>query len=211
VKARHVGAWLKRRLPALHRLVHPAWRAYRRIVPAPTYWGERRRLAYYREVLDVARAHAPAGGSVLDVGAGDTEVVDALRWFSRRVALDRRDIGPRPGIERVVMDFMEYRPEVPFDLVLCLQVLEHLDDPAAFAQKLLGSGVTLVLSVPYRWPEGTSRHHRHDPIDEAKLLRWTGQHPVETRIIKNGRDRLIAVYHGHARQDSKGGWRWDSC
>jgi SAM-dependent methyltransferase len=172
---------------------------YRHIIPAPTYWGKRKHLAYYREVLDVARTYALAGGSVIDVGAGNTQVIDALAWFSRRIVLDRCDIVPRPGVERIVMDFMEYRPHASFDLVLCLQVLEHLDDPAAFARKLLGSGMTLVLSVPYRWPAGISRNHKHDPIDEAKLLSWIGQEPIETRIIKNGRERLIAVYRGHAR------------
>ncbi len=89
---------------------------------------------------------------------------------------------------------MDYRPETYFDLVLCLQVLEHLDNPDAFAQKLLNAGRTVIISVPYRWPQGYCKTHKQDPVDEAKLERWTQRKPVETQIVTNGKERLIAVY-----------------
>jgi hypothetical protein len=194
VIATRAGGWLSRTLPGVHRALLPVGRLVRRVVPGLTYWGERKSLHYYQAVIEVARRHVPHGGSVIDVGAADTRLVDALTWFARRVVLDRNPMPPRPGIERVVADFMDYEPPTPFDLVVCLQVLEHLDDPAPFARKLLTLGTTAVVSVPYQWPAGLQPNHVQDPVDEAKLARWIPATPVETLIVTNGRDRLIAVY-----------------
>jgi SAM-dependent methyltransferase len=158
------------------------------------YWRSRSHLRYYDEVVALARRHEPGGQAVLDVGAGDTEMLRRLTWFPRRVALDRRP-GPRQrGVERVVADFLAYTPPRRFDLVLCLQVLEHLEDPGPFARRLLAAGETVIVSVPYRWPAGLSPGHVQDPVDEAKLASWTGCEPVETQLVVNGLTRLIAVY-----------------
>jgi hypothetical protein len=101
---------------------------------------------------------------------------------------------PRPGVETVVADFYDYDPDGLFDLVLCLQVLEHLPRPRPFAHKLLRIGRTVIISVPYRWPAHEHGSHLHDPVDEAKLRRWTGAEPVETSIVDDGKQRLVAVY-----------------
>jgi hypothetical protein len=160
-----------------------------------SYWKARRELRYYGEVVRLAREHAPAGGSALDVGANDTEVLDRLGWFDRRVALDVDQIPPRPGVETVVADFEQFKPNERFDLVLCLQVLEHLDRPRPFARKLLAAGRTTIISVPHEWPGWVTEEHVHDPVDESKLRAWTGYDPTETAIIEDlGMERLIAAY-----------------
>jgi 2-polyprenyl-3-methyl-5-hydroxy-6-metoxy-1,4-benzoquinol methylase len=79
------------------------------------------------------------------------------------------------GIERVSADFLAYRPPLRFDLVLCLQVLEHLQDPETFARKLLDSGRIVIMSVPYQWPAGRNPRHLQDPVSEAKLIGWAGR------------------------------------
>jgi hypothetical protein len=178
------------------RLLRPAWWALDRRLGLTIYWGQRRHFQYYTEVARLARAYVPAGGSALDVGAADTDLLQRLDWFARRVALDRRPARPHPGVERVVSDFMEYRPPGPFDLVLCLQVLEHLNQPDPFTRKLLLTGRLVIVSVPYLWPAGLYPNHVQDPVDEAKLRSWAGRAPVETSIVRNGRDRLIAVFQG---------------
>lgn len=189
--------WVKHRFPRSYQRVLPLGRALLRLKPAPTrrdYWKMRRHLQYYGEVIRLARQYAPAGGAVIDVGAGETEVVTALGWFARRVMLDIEPTASRRGIEIVQADFLAYRPDSHFDLVLCLQVLEHLEEPEAFTRKLFDIGRTVIISVPYLWPEGAWPWHVQDPVDEAKLERWTGRQPTESVVVADERERLIAVY-----------------
>jgi hypothetical protein len=186
--------WLGRHVPALYRVVRPPWRALARRVRGPSYWEARRHFRYYEEVVRLARLHVPSGGRLIDVGADDTDVLQRLDWFEERVALDRHYYPPRPGIETITMDFMDYQPSSEFDLVVCLQVVEHVTEPAAFARKLLESGRTTIISVPYRWADARLKAHLHDPVDEAKLESWTGRKPISSCVVADPRERLIAVY-----------------
>jgi hypothetical protein len=162
-----------------------------------TYWQQRQHMRYYAQVLDCARRHAPGGGSVLDVGGRDCVYVAWFDWFQRKVVLDLKPPPPQPGVETVTGDFLAWQPDVRFDLVLCLQVLEHLADPKPFCRKLLATGRIVIVSVPYRWPQGLCRYHLQDPVDEAKLLGWAGQHALELSTALDGqRARLIAVFDG---------------
>ena len=185
---------LGRRHPLVYRLTRPPWRWLLRRLGRPTYWDARRHYRYYEEVVRLARAYVPEGRHVLDVGAHETEVLARLDWFESRVALDVRYVMPRPGIEAVVGDFRQYQPDREFDLVLCLQVLEHLPSPRFFAQKLLQTGRRVIVSVPYRWPAHGHGTHFHDPVDEEKLRSWTGLDPLEAAIIDDGKPRLVAIY-----------------
>ena len=160
-----------------------------------SYWDQRRDFGYYREVVALTRRHVPGGGSALDVGARGTEILGRLGWFSRRVAIDVVGMKARPGIETVEGDFLEYDPGGGFDLVLCLQVLEHLEHPGPFARKVLGTGRIAIVSVPYLWPGWVTDEHVQDPVDEAKLADWTGAEPVEVSIVEDlEMERMIAVY-----------------
>ena len=188
--------WLGCRFPAAYRVARPAWRAVMRLTGRPDYWERRRHFRYYDEVVRLAGLHVPGGGRVLDVGANETDVLQRLTWFQHLVALDKHYYPPHRGVESHTMDFLDYRPAVPFDLVLCLQVLEHLQDPASFARKLLATGRTVIVSVPHRWPAGASRRHLHDPVDAATLRRWTQREPLAMSVVTDGRERLIAVYRG---------------
>lgn len=159
------------------------------------YWDARRGFRYYDEVVRLGRRHAPGGGAALDVGAHETRLLQRLEWFERRVALDATRVEPGDGVEGIVADFNGFEPRERFDLVLCLQVLEHLERPRPFARKLLATAPTAIVSVPHRWPPWTTAEHLHDPVDAAKLRGWTGRDPVETSIVEDlGMERLIAVY-----------------
>jgi hypothetical protein len=189
--------WVKTRFPRSYDLVRPLGRALLRLrtpARAPDYWEARKHFRYYAEVIRLAQKYVPRGGTVIDVGARGTGVLTSLDGFSRRVMLDLEPMRPRPGIDTVQADFMEYRPPARFDLVLCLQVLEHLEDPAPFARRLFDTGDTVIISVPFRWPEGVFPLHVQDPVEETKLERWTGRVPVETLIVTDDRARMIAVY-----------------
>jgi hypothetical protein len=106
---------------------------------------------------------------------------------------------PVPRCANIKADFMGFAPPTPFDLVLCLQVLEHLERPAAFAEKLLDTGRIVIISVPYGWPKGRSASHRHDPIDEDKLLTWTKKPWIDHMVVResNAEERLIVVLQGN--------------
>lgn len=186
--------WLGRNHPLAYRLLRPPWRLLMRLSGRPTYWDARCHFRYYREVVRLARHHVPEGGRVLDVGAKEVELLRELDWFRSRVALDVDYVMPRRGIETVVADFYEYEPDGRFDLVLCLQVLEHLPEPERFARKLLRTGETVIISVPYRWPAKADGAHMHDPVEESKLRAWTGVEPIDSAVVENGKQRLVAVY-----------------
>ena len=159
------------------------------------YWKNRRDLKYLRRVVDLARTFVPGGGHVLDVGGRDCEYILWFDWFSHKSVLDIRPAAKLDGVESIRADFRDYKPPRQFDLVTCLQVLEHLDDPAPFMRKLLATGRVLIASVPYRWPKGACRWHRQDPVDDRKLDAWAGRAPSERRVVTDrGVKRLIAVY-----------------
>jgi len=198
IGVRHVAGFLDDWSPRVAAVARPAWRKVSVTLGLDDYWAHRRHFLYYQEVLRLARVHVPEGHTVLDVGANDTKVLRQLDWFQRRVALDINPIPAQRGIERVQTDFLAYRPDAPFDLVICLQVLEHLHDPATFARRLVDMGRTVIVSVPHEWPAGLRPSHVQDPVSEAMLLGWMGRPAVETMIVRNGRDRLIAVFPGAA-------------
>jgi len=152
-------------------------------------------MRYYTQVLEFARHYVPAGGSVIDVGGRDCDYIGWFDWFDRKVVLDLKQPPARPGVETVAGDFLTYLPATTFDLALCLQVLEHLAEPAGFCRKLLATGRVVIVSVPYRWPKGLCKYHVQDPVDEAKLLAWTGQPATDKAIVRDAnRDRLVAVF-----------------
>ncbi|MGH7960330.1 MAG: class I SAM-dependent methyltransferase [Candidatus Binatia bacterium] len=189
-----IAYWLSRNFPQVYRLARPPWRLMMRLFGHRDYWQQRKHFNYYREVVRLARTYVPSGRYVIDVGANDTEVILDLSWFAHRVALDLVYAPRRAGVESILIDFMDYHPNTYFDLVLCLQVLEHLENPGAFAQKLLETGKVVIITVPYKWPAELVKTHTQDPVDEAKLERWTRRKPVETLVVTDGKERLIAVY-----------------
>jgi hypothetical protein len=159
------------------------------------YWLDRRCFKYYQEALRFCRKYSVAGSSVLEVGPRDTTFLDWLDWIPRKVAIDR-DLQPViKGATNIQGDFLQWRTEEKFDLAVCLQVLEHLEDPVPFAEKLLASASMLIVSVPYRWRAGSCKWHRQDPVDLPKLIGWFRQDPIEYVITRDeGAERLVAAF-----------------
>lgn len=175
--------WLGIRFPFVYRLVRPPWRLFKRALYGPDYREQRKDLNYYKEVLRLGRAYVPQGKEVIDVGAGQTEYLRELYWFQRRVALDSRYVPPQRGVVNVMQDFMAFKPVQKYDLVLCLQVLEHLDRPEEFARKLFTLGSTVIISVPYKWPKGEYPPHVQDPVDEEQLFLRSKQNVHPTFVL----------------------------
>lgn len=161
------------------------------------YWEARKNLFYYRQVLKFAKTYVPIGERVLDVGSGDCEYITWFDWFKTKQVVDLEKIPVLEGVIGTVGDFMDFKTDVPFDLVLCLQVLEHLNKPKEFCQKLLSVGKFIIISIPYNWPRGFCRTHVQDPVNEKKLGRWVGKQWLNMAVVMDGGlKRLIAVYEG---------------
>ena len=100
--------------------------------------------------------------------------------------------------------------------------MEHIKDAGAFMRKLLLTGKTVIVSVPYMWPNTNSlpeqrlrrfftgakkkvSHHKHDNIDEATLLKWShGRAPDYQSIITEKNDgryarRIVQVFYNFPR------------
>jgi hypothetical protein len=168
-----------------------------KIQTAEEYWGERRDWLYYRTAVRFASEFAPTARTVLEVGPRDTPFLEIIDWVPEKVTIDRYFRPTVRGATNLQGDFMKFEPEQPFDLVFCLQVLEHLEAPAPFARKLLRAGRVVVISVPYKWREGHCKWHKQDPVDEAKLLGWTDKRWLKSTIaVDAGAARLVAVFEG---------------
>jgi hypothetical protein len=132
------------------------------------------------------------------VGAWKTPIIERFSWIPVRDALDIAPPYCSPTVRGIHADFFTYAPEREYDVVLCLQVLEHLNDPASFARKLFSTGRNVVISVPFLWPEGACQYHCQDPVDHDKVRSWTGREPTYSVVINEGparcSDRLICYY-----------------
>lgn len=162
------------------------------------YWANRGGLNYYATVRELLEKLSP-GGSILDVGGWDTPVVT---WgtFRRRYTCDLGHNPRFPGVVSHVGDFLSWRPPELMDVVTCLQVLEHIPDGPAqrFGRKLLETGKTIIVSVPYLWPPGAEPDHVQDPVDLEKLERIMGERSKFSSVIPDGpkctRPRLVAIW-----------------
>lgn len=156
------------------------------------YWRRRRGMAYYQRSLDFVRHYAPQ--SVLDVGGG---VGIGCQYLAQvdcpvKVSLELAGDAQLAGVQVVKQDFLVWQPDRQYDVVMCLQVLEHLHDPATFAAKLFECAVKgVVISVPYLWERGACSYHVQDPIDDRKLGRWIGRPPSDRCVATT---RLIVRY-----------------
>ncbi len=163
---------------------------------AEEYYKKRKDMNYYKAVLAIVKALPYR--SILDVGSRRSPVLEALPPSKERVTLDKVAVKSTPGVRHIIADFFSWTPDRVYDLVLCLQVLEHLEQPAPFLQKLFATGTNVIVSVPYRWKKGACKYHVQDPVTLAKVIGWAGgRNPLAHWIVEdNGWQRLICLFSG---------------
>jgi hypothetical protein len=156
-----------------------------------SYWTQREQLEYYAVVRRWLDDMGPLA-SILDVGCLDTPVATwgeaAERW-----TVDTRNRPAILGVKPIIDRWPDCATLVPCcDVVTCLQVLEHLDDPRPFCAALFDHARrAVVVSVPWGWRTGAEPSHRQDPVGSEKLRAWTGRQPAE--LIVCGRPARAVV------------------
>lgn len=135
------------------------------------HWWWRAREAY---LLRLLRRRLPADGRrrILDVGCGDGLFLDALApWGAAEgIEPDAATLSPAAAHRKIHLGPFDrsYAPAHPFDLVLFLDVLEHIPDPTSAlvrARELLVPGGEILVTVPAfpsLWTRhDTLNHHLH--------------------------------------------------
>ncbi len=128
-------------------------RRYRELFTSHWWWRARAQL-----VLEVLRRHAPSGGwpAILDVGSGDGLFLDELAEFGKAEGVEPdaalvSDRMRQDGRVHVQPFDARFQPGRRYNLILFLDVLEHLRDPVAALQhatSLLAPGGTIIITVP---------------------------------------------------------------
>lgn len=152
---------------------------------------ERARFDFFHRIL---REHADLASArrVLDVGAGDG-------WFAQRLlphlspdatitCVDPAYAHIEPPAAPPRISFRVSRPDERFDLLLLLDVLEHIDEDASFlplvVQQNASPNARVLLSTP-AWSLLTSAHdeplghyRRYSPRQLVELARRSGLRPI---------------------------------
>lgn len=144
------------------------------------------------------RPFLPAGGSILDVGAGIGQFLSQagpgwtadgteLSPVARRLARERWNIELREGIlEDLAL------PEASYDAVTLFHVLEHVPFPGRTLDeihRILKPGGSVVIAVPDEWGAATARLHRCMRLVGAGFA-GRGRSGIRTIHTKEGLEEL---------------------
>lgn len=194
--------------------------------------------SYYRQSrADFLDWVAPTGQSALDLGCGAGGLAPALRargfTYLAGVELEPAAAGQaRPAYDLVLeMPIDDALPLVSqqFDLIVCADILEHLQDPwsvLAALSRLAHRDSVLAVSIPnirhlsallriavgegFRYEEGgifDSTHLRFfTPGDTLRMLRDTGWTPVRVGAPPPGRFRRVRQFVRSATQGWTSQW-----
>ena len=159
----------------------PNYSAYYRQLYEHHWWFRMRE----RWILQVLRRSCPAEGwgSILDVGCGDGVLFDRLIEFGdvEGVETSREIVDPaNPHFQKIHIGPFDdsFRPDKQYSLVLLLDVLEHLTDPADALRRcmaLLKPGGSLVITVP------------------AFNLVWTNHDVLNQHVTRYRKDTLFPL------------------
>lgn len=166
-----------------------------------SYFESRKDLLYYKKTLSILNDLSEHNDSLLDVGGWKGEFISKVNGFTDKTVIDlhKKPKNFPEDINFISSDFIKANINKKYDVVICMQVLEHIDNDIIhrFTQKLFEVGTIVLISVPYKWEKGACKYHIQDPVDENKLKSWTKKEPSKTWIIKEKKSklsRLIALY-----------------
>lgn len=158
------------------------------------YWRIRQSLLYFQYTYKFVNSLRECS-SIIDIGGGPAGFLQKVdpKKYTKRVLLDLEQlefIGEGSNIPTMVIegDFLDV-PLPLFDVVVCLQVMEHVPDKYKFASKLLEvARKYLIVTVPYNWAEESY-------IDENTVADWF-KTPFEKKVLTQANEgtRLFCLF-----------------
>lgn len=141
------------------------------------YWNQRSGMLYYKYLNSIVQEIGGSAQSIIDVGTGELPYLEWFDWIPKKIALDIFPPYNSETVEGIQGDIHEIDFPQKFDLCTCMQVLEHISDATRFAHRLMEIANVVLVSVPYKWAEGSTKSHVHDPVDLDKVTSWFGRKP----------------------------------
>ena len=143
-----------------------------------SYWSKRKDSELYTYIVREALSTQEAL-SALDVGAYESPLLARLTSIPTKVATDQQS---RPavwnhvtGIAFITGDFLSLKFGTTYDVVMCSQVVEHLNDeqlPNFFRKMLSLTRNKLIVSTTHELEFGRIDGHIQDPISSSKFQSW---------------------------------------
>lgn len=110
-----------------------------------------------RQILKMLRKHELQSQSVCEIGCGAGEILRQLQGYLPEATFSGYDISPQAidlararaanKLHFFCADLLETNTK-PFDLLLCIDVFEHVDDYLGFLRKLRPYGRFMVFHIP---------------------------------------------------------------
>ena len=158
------------------------------------WWRVRERILLDR-IRDLLRDRA-RNARILDVGCGAGLFFDALDQFGHVEGIESDPIAVEQSgrwRNRIHLGDLEtFKTAAPFDIILALDVVEHLRDPdimLGYAARLLAPNGRMVITTPaFNWlwtSHDRLNHHvkRYTAVEMCDLLRKAGLDPIDTQYL----------------------------
>ena len=157
------------------------------------WWWQAREFAIVRELRRVRRGRPR--GRILDVGCGDGILFPALTQFGEveGIEADGTTLDPAgPWRDRIhVAAFDRSAPlNAPYDLILMLDVIEHLDAPVAALRQALallrpdGAVLVTVPALPALWTAHDDLNHHRRRYTRRELAQEFGEAGFEVESAR---------------------------
>jgi SAM-dependent methyltransferase len=189
-----------------------------------TYYAPR----YLFRRYEVLRRVLP-GETFLEVGPGRLQLArDLLSYFDQGILVDfspgsnayyvRLPVGDQKRLKLIIGDLMDLQLAVKVNCVVACEVMEHIEDDAAFLRRLhqlLQDGGQLMLSVPAHmrcWSysdEAVGHFRRYERLELKQLLQAAGFRNIQ--IVGYGYPYVNAIRYaremwGWQQQHTRIGW-----
>jgi len=175
---------------------------------------------YYRDAWCAIRFFGEGARSIVDVGSSFPPFVMSTDWIPEKEITSKYFPGnERPcgtanqcvlqdGVQANIMDFYNWQPTKVYDVALSMQVIEHVSNPTRFMRKLLKTGRTVVVTVPYKWDDRHMQSHKHHKIALDDMRQWAGKHESHFWVSQDpGKgqysQRLLMVFQGNVGNNTQ--------